>query len=62
LLRYAVINVTMYDFNAFESDGLFLFGRLMLMFLVYWFISKFVLSRLQNWLYKASEPKSWQRR
>jgi hypothetical protein len=62
LLRYAMINVALYDLTAFESDGLFLIGRLLLMFLVYWFISKFVLSRLQKWLYKASEPKSWQRR
>jgi hypothetical protein len=62
LLRFAVINVALYDFGAFESDGLFLIGRLLLLFLVYWFLSKFVLSRLQSWLYKASEPKPWQRR
>jgi hypothetical protein len=62
LIRYAVINVTLNDFNSFESDGLFLIGRLLLLFLVYWFLSKFVLSRLQNWLYKASEPRSWQHR
>ena len=62
LLRFAVINVALNDFNAFESDGLFLLGRLLLLFLVYWFISKFVLSRLQNWLYKASDPAPWKRR
>ena len=62
LLRFAVINVALYDFGAFESDGLFLIGRLLLLFLVYWFISKFVLSRLQNWLYKASDPAPWKRR
>ena len=62
LLRFAVINVALNDFSAFESDGLFLLGRLLLLFLVYWFISKFVLSRLQNWLYKASDPAPWKRR
>lgn len=62
LIRYAVINVALNDLNSFESDGLFLFGRLVLLFLVYWVISKFVLNRLQTWLYKANEPKSWQRR
>jgi hypothetical protein len=56
LLRFAVINVALNDFNAFESDGLFLLGRLLLLFLVYWLLSKFVLSRLQKWLYKASVP------
>jgi hypothetical protein len=62
LIRFAVINVALNDFNAFESDGLFLIGRLLLLFLVYWFISKFILSRLQTWLYKASEPTSWRSR
>jgi hypothetical protein len=57
LLRFAVINVALNDFSAFESDGLFLIGRLLLLLLVYWFISKFILSRLQNWLYKSGDPK-----
>ena len=62
LIRFAVINVALNDFSAFESDGLFLIGRLLLLLLVYWFISKFILSRLQTWLYKASEPKTWRNR
>jgi hypothetical protein len=62
LIRFAVINVALNDFSAFESDGLFLIGRLLLLLLVYWFISKFIFSRLQNWLYKASEPKTWKNR
>jgi hypothetical protein len=56
LMRYAVINVCLIDFCSFESDGLFLFGRLLLLFLVYLFISKFVLGRLQRWLYKPYKP------
>jgi len=55
LLRYAVINVALIQFSTFEADGLFLFGQLLLMFLVFWALSKFVLSRLQTWLYKASK-------
>ncbi len=62
LFRFAVINVALNDFSAFESDGLFLIGRLLLLFLVYWFISKFILSRLQNWLYKTGDAKPWKSR
>jgi hypothetical protein len=59
LMRYAVINVSLIDFCAFESDGLFLFGRLVLMFLVYWVLSKYVLTRLQRWLYKPNFSGRW---
>ncbi len=52
LTRYALINVALYDFNTFEADGLFLFGRLVLLFLVTWFLCKAVFPRLQIWLYK----------
>jgi hypothetical protein len=52
LMRYAVINVTLIDFASFESDGLFIFGRLLLMFLVYWALSKYLLVFIQRWLYK----------
>jgi hypothetical protein len=59
LMRYAVINVTLIDFASFESDGLFIFGRLLLMFLVYWFLSKYVLMFIQGWLYKPRVPTKW---
>ena len=52
LLRYAMINVALYDFTSFEADGLYLFGRLTLLFLVTWFLCKTVIPRLQDWLYK----------
>lgn len=58
LMRFAVINVALLDFTSFESDGLFLFGRLLLLFLVYWVLGKYVLSRLQVWLYKPSKNKT----
>jgi hypothetical protein len=54
LVRYAVINVVLINFASFESDGLFLFGRLTLLFLVFWGLSKFVFAHLQTWLYKTS--------
>jgi hypothetical protein len=52
LIRYAVINVCLYDFYSFEADGLFIFGRLTIYFLVYALLCKFVLPRVQSWLYK----------
>ncbi len=52
LLRYSLINIALFDFASFESDGLFLFGRLLLMFLVTWFLCKVVIPPLQRWLYK----------
>ena len=39
--------------SPFESDGLFLFGRLLLMFLVFYILGITVLPVLQRWLYKA---------
>lgn len=53
ILRYAVINVSLINLASFEADGLFVFGRLLLLFLVFWFLSKFVFLRLQKWLYKS---------
>lgn len=53
LFRYALINVVLYEFISFESDGLFLFGRLLLMFLVFYTLGRTVLPVLQRWLYKA---------
>jgi hypothetical protein len=59
LVRYAVINTALINLDTFESDGLFLFGRLVLLFLVTWLLSKYVLVRLQKWLYKPDEKKKW---
>jgi hypothetical protein len=53
LFRYALINIVLYEFISFESDGLFLFGRLLLMFLVFYILGLTVLPVLQRWLYKA---------
>jgi len=54
VFRYAFINVVFYEFCAFEADGLFLFGRLTLLTLVYFVLAKTVFPRLQSWLYKKS--------
>lgn len=54
VMRYAIINVALINFASFESDGLFLFGRLTLLFLVFWVLSKFFFARIQPWLYKPS--------
>ena len=51
-IRYAVLNVVVYEFTAFEADGLFLFGRLVLLFLVFWILCKTVFPSMQRWLYK----------
>lgn len=53
LFRFAFINIVLYEFISFESDGLFLFGRLLLMFLVFYILGITVLPVLQRWLYKA---------
>jgi hypothetical protein len=53
LFRFALINIVLYEFISFESDGLFLFGRLLLMFLVFYTLGRTVLPTLQRWLYKA---------
>ena len=52
LFRYAAINLVLYEYTAFETDGLMLFGRLLLMFLVFYALCKFVFPSLQRWLYK----------
>jgi hypothetical protein len=52
LFRFGLINVALYEFTAFEADGVFFVGRLLLMFLVYWFLARFVFERVQKWLYK----------
>ncbi len=53
LFRFALINVVLYEYTSFEADGLFLFGRLLLMFLVFYTISRTILGPMQKWLYKA---------
>jgi hypothetical protein len=50
--RFAVINVTLYNFISFEADGLFLFGRLLTNFVVLWAFCKFLVPSIQKWLYK----------
>lgn len=52
LFRFSIINVTLYNFTNFESDGLFLFGRLLTNFLVFWALSKTLFPVIQKWLYK----------
>lgn len=52
VFRYALINVVFYEFCVFEADGLFLFGRLTLVTLVYYVLAKTLFPRLQSWLYK----------
>jgi hypothetical protein len=52
LFRYGFVNVVFYEFCSFESDGLFLFGRLLLLTLVYIVLAKSVFPRLQSWLSK----------
>jgi len=50
LFRFGFVNVVFYEFCSFESDGLFLFGRLLLLTLVYFVLAKTVFPRLQAWL------------
>ncbi|HEY8894176.1 MAG TPA: hypothetical protein VIM79_05160 [Niastella sp.] len=51
--RLAIVNVTILNFASFEADGLFLFGRLLTTFLVFLLLSKTVIPKIQNWLYKS---------
>ena len=55
LFRYAIINTALINFTTFEADGLFLFGRLTLLGLVFWAFNKFVFRYIQDWLYKPSQ-------
>lgn len=52
LFRYTFINVVLYEFCVFEADGLYLFGRLLLLTLVYFILAKTLFPRLQEWLSK----------
>ncbi|WP_143773877.1 hypothetical protein [Niastella vici] len=52
VFRFAIINVTLYNFISFEADGLFLFGRLCTNLLVFWILSKTVFPTIQKWLYE----------
>ena len=51
LFRYGLVNVALYNFIYFESDATFIFGRLLITFLVFWFMGKAIFPRLQRWLY-----------
>jgi len=53
-LRFAIINVILYVFISFESDGLFLFGRLMTSSIVFWALCKTIFPAIQRWLYDKS--------
>jgi hypothetical protein len=50
-LRFAIINVVLYNFISFEADGLFLFGRLLTNFIIFYILSKTVFPSIQRWLY-----------
>lgn len=52
LFRYGLINVCLFNFTSFESDGIIVIGRLLVTFLVFWIISRTIFPRIQNWLYK----------
>ena len=52
LFRYALINVALYEFFAFESDGLYLFGRLLILYLAFSVLGRTIFPPLQRWLYK----------
>jgi hypothetical protein len=52
LFRYALINVCLFNFTSFESDGIIVIGRLLITFLVFWAISRTIFPRIQRWLYK----------
>ncbi|MGB8192872.1 MAG: hypothetical protein WCF67_13170 [Chitinophagaceae bacterium] len=51
-LRYAIINVVLYVFISFESDGLFLFGRLFIGALTFYILARTVFPAIQRWVYK----------
>lgn len=51
-LRYAIINVVLYVFISFESDGLFLFGRLFIGSLTFYILARTVFPMIQRWVYK----------
>jgi len=50
--RFAIINVTLYNFCSFEADGLFLFGRLLTSFVVFWVLAKTLFPVIQKWVHK----------
>ncbi|MBO9571124.1 MAG: hypothetical protein J7497_02795 [Chitinophagaceae bacterium] len=52
LLRFATINICLYNFTSFEADGLFLFGRLLTTFIIYWVLARTLFPWMQKWLYK----------
>jgi hypothetical protein len=52
LVRYAFVNTALIDFFSFEADGLYIFGRLTLLLLVFFIMSRYIFPRIQTWLYK----------
>jgi len=51
-LRFAIINVVLHVFIFFESDGLFLFGRLMIELITFYVLGKYGFPKLQRWIEK----------
>ncbi len=56
-LRFAIINVCLYNFASFEADGLYLFGRTLTDFLVFYVLCRFFFPSVQKWLYKIPGKK-----
>ena len=52
LLKYCLINESLFSFQSFESDAIYMLGRLVITFLVFWLLGSKVFPMLQNWLYK----------
>jgi hypothetical protein len=52
LMRYCLINASLFSFQSFESDAIYMVGRLVITFLVFWLLGSKFLPMLQNWLYK----------
>jgi len=60
LFRFATVNTVLLNMDTFEADGLFVFGRLTLLFIVFWLLSKYGLGPIQKWLYKPDTyKKKW---
>ncbi len=50
-LRFGLVNVALFNFASFESDGLYMFGRLLTDFIVFYFLARFVFPSIQKWVY-----------
>lgn len=50
LLRFSLINTSLYVFCTFEVDGLYLMGRILTDFVVFYLLAKFVFPAIQKWV------------